>query len=44
MKPEWDQPIKMVNSKPDQASIFKTKCTIGATSDNAFSGEKETQP
>jgi hypothetical protein len=26
MKPEWDQPIKMVNGKPDWASIFETKC------------------
>jgi hypothetical protein len=40
IKAEWDQPIKMVNGKPDWASIFKTKCTMGATSE---SGDKETR-
>jgi hypothetical protein len=34
MKQEWDQPIKMINGKPDWANIFKTKCTMGATSDS----------
>jgi hypothetical protein len=43
MKPEWDQPIKMVNGKPDWASIFETKCTMGATSDSEYSGDKETR-
>jgi hypothetical protein len=43
MKPEWDQPIKMVNGKPDCTSILKTKCTIRATSDSEYSGDKETQ-
>jgi hypothetical protein len=42
MKPEWDQPIKLVNGKPDWASIFQTKCTMGATSDSEYSGDKET--
>jgi hypothetical protein len=43
MKPEWDQPIKMVNGKPDWASIFETKCTMGATSDSEYSGDNETR-
>jgi Reverse transcriptase (RNA-dependent DNA polymerase) len=43
MEPEWDEPIKMVNGKPDWASIFQTKCTMGATSDSKYSGDKETQ-
>jgi hypothetical protein len=43
IKPEWDQPIKMLNGKPDWASIFKTKCTMGATSDSEYSGDKETR-
>jgi hypothetical protein len=43
MKPEWDQPIKMINGKHDWASIFKTKCTMGATSDSEYSGCKETR-
>jgi hypothetical protein len=43
MKPEWDQPTKMVNGRPDWASIFKTKFTMGATSDIEYSGYKETQ-
>jgi hypothetical protein len=43
MKPEWDQPVKMVNGKPDWASIFETKCTMGATSDSIYSGDKETR-
>jgi hypothetical protein len=41
MKPEWYQPIKMVNGKPNWASIFKTKCTMGATSDSEYSGDNE---
>jgi hypothetical protein len=44
MKPEWDQPIKMVNGKPVWSSLFETKCTMGATSDSEYSGNKETQP
>jgi hypothetical protein len=43
MKPEWDQPIKMVNGTPDLASIFETKCTMGETSDSEYSGDKETR-
>jgi hypothetical protein len=43
MKPEWDQPIKMVNGKPDWASIFETIWTVGATSDSEYSGDKETR-
>jgi hypothetical protein len=41
MKPEWDQPIKMVNGKPDWPSIFETKCKMGATSYSEYSGDKE---
>jgi hypothetical protein len=37
-----DQPIKMVNGKPDRASIFEKYCTIGATLNNEYSGDKET--
>jgi hypothetical protein len=43
MKPEWDEPIKIVNGKSDCASIFKTNSTMGATSDSDYSGDKETQ-
>jgi hypothetical protein len=43
IKPEWDQPIKMVNGKPDWEDIFKTKLTMGATSDSEYSGDKETR-
>jgi hypothetical protein len=43
MKSEWDQPIKMVNGKPDWASFFKIKCTMEAKSDSEYYRDKETQ-
>jgi hypothetical protein len=43
MKPAWDEHINMVNGKPDWASIFETKFTMGATSDSKYSGDKEIQ-
>jgi hypothetical protein len=34
---------QLVNGKPDWASIFEMKCTMGATSDSEYSGDKETR-
>jgi hypothetical protein len=33
----------MVNGKPDWAIIFKTKCTMGKTSESEYSEDKETR-
>jgi hypothetical protein len=42
MKPEQNEPIKMVNDKPDWATMFKTKCTMEPTSDGEYPGDKDT--